>query len=695
MKKGKSLRGSKANGAARRPTRRVAAEPTRSFPIVGVGASAGGLEAFVELLRGVPADSGLALVLVQHLDPSHPSYLSEALARATKMAVVEIRDGMRIEPDHVYVIPSDADVGILKGTLVLLPRPADEHRPHLPIDFFFRALAADRGSQALGVVLSGTGSDGAEGLREIKAADGITFTQMPESARFSGMPTAALKAGVVDFALPIPELTQELLRVARHPLIRAGEAEVLAGPSDASALKKIFLLLRSAVGVDFSEYKLTTVRRRLARRMALLRLSGLEEYVRVLRNNPSEAKALFEDVLIHVTSFFRDGAAIEKLKERGLPELVERRRGGGTIRIWCAGCSSGEEAYSLVIVLLEYLREQHATDVSIQLFGTDVSERAIEVARNGIYPDAAVQSVSPERLSRYFTKLEGGGYRIDKFVRERCAFVKHDLGNDPPFSRLDLISCRNVFIYFGRVLQERVLATFHFALNQPGFLLLGRAENIPEGTDLFKVADKEGKLFSRTAVKTTLHLAPARELFPVQPRAGPRVGPATAQPTDLVRRVEAHLLDQYAPPGVFVNERMDILHFRGHTGPFLEPAPGQPQHNLLKMARKGLLADLRVAVSQARETGATVRRAGVHVEGEGPGRVIDLVVVPVASSPESGERVYAVLFEEARSPEARAPARAGKKGSAAAARPGAEPIRMEKLEEELKATKEYLQSIIG
>ena len=665
-----------------------------SFPVVGIGASAGGLEAFIDLVRGIPVDSGMAFVLIQHLDPNHPSYLREALSRATTLPVSEIRGGMKVEPNQVYVIPPDADVGILNGVLVLLARTTDARVPHLPIDFFFKALASDRGSNAGGVVLSGTGSDGTEGLREIKAAGGLTFAQTVASARFSGMPESAIKAGVVDVALPPAELAAELVALVRHPLLSARDGELLVGPTDAGDLQKIFLLLREAVGVDLSEYKVTTIRRRMARRMALLHLDRLEDYVPLLRKNRAEAQALFGDILINVTSFFRDEKAFDILKERVYPELIERKRGRGPIRIWCAGCSTGEEAYSLVIALLEVLKERHLTEISIQLFGTDVSEKAVEAARNGVYPDSAVKDVSPERLSQYFTKLDGGGYRINKFVRERCAFVRHDLASDPPFSKLDLVSCRNVLIYFGRALQERVIATFHFALNQPGFLFLGRAENIPEGENLFSVVDRDAKLFARTAVKTALHLAPAREAFAAVPRPDQALASRVPQPSELVRRVEAQLLDAYAPPGVFVNERMDILHFQGHTGPFLEPAPGQPQHNLLKMARKGLLADLRIAFAQAKETGRTARREGVRVEGDRAAKLCALVVVPVPVSPESGERVFAVLFEEGKPPLPEAqPSRSS--GGRIAARTRAAADRVEKLEEELQATKAYLQSIIG
>ena len=663
---------------------------------MGVGASAGGMEAFSELLQHIPSDSGLAFVLIQHLDPTHPSLLSEALAHSTRLPVHEIRDGMRVEPDHVYVTPSNADVGILQGRLALLPRAADERKPHLPIDFFFSGLAADLRNQAMGVVLSGTGSDGAEGLRAIKAEDGVTFAQDPKTAKFSGMPQAAIETGAVDFCLPIPELAKELTRIARHPFLLRHDADKSATLEDESELKKVLLLVRNAVGIDFSEYKLASIRRRLARRMALRRLATVEEYVRLLRNEPAEVQALFEDILIHVTSFFRDGEAFDSLKEHAFPDILEHKREGGTIRVWSAGCSTGEEAYSLLIVLLEFLAQEGASDVPVQLFGTDISDKAIDKARAGFYPDGAVRDMSAERLTRFFSKVEGGGYRISKSVRERCAFVKHDLASDPPFSKLDLVCCRNVLIYFGPELQKRVLATFHFALTEPGFLLLGRAENSADGANLFRMIDRENKIFARTAVKSTLRLAPARDALPAVAAAAE---PRTPSAPDLVRRAESLLLDRYAPPGVIVNGRMEILHFRGRTGPYLEPAPGQPQHDLLKMARKGLVADLRIAISQAKKQNETVRRSGVRIEQNGSTRVCDVVVVPVSSPPRSREDVLAVLFEEQAGPEAPTQARGPGEDRperepppAAEARLGQE--RLAKVEDELKTTKEYLQSII-
>lgn len=658
-----------------------------AFPVVAVGASAGGMEAFAELLRHILDDSGMAFVLIQHLDPTHPSYLRDMLARSTSLPVHEIQDGMRVEPDHVYVIPPNADVGILQGTLTLVPRSTEPHRPHLPIDFFFAALAVDQANPPIGVVLSGTGSDGTEGLRAIKAEGGITFVQDPRSAKFDGMPRAAIQSGVADLVLPIPELAAELQRIAHHPLLAAQiDQGALAGPLEAGEIEKVIALLRGVVGVDFSEYKRASIGRRLVRRMAMHRLTTLREYVQMLRDDRAEASALVEDILIHATSFFRDPKVYDELGERVFPELLNQKRGGGTIRVWSAGCSTGEEAYSLVICLLEFLDREGASGVPVQLFATDLSERVLEVARAGLYSETAVREVGPERLARFFTRVDGGGYRIGKPVRDRCAFAKHDLAHDPPYSKLDLVSCRNVLIYFAPELQKRVLGTLHFALNYPGFLLLGKSETIAERASLFSAIDKEAKIFARTAARSTLHITPARDM--TKASVGARVRPWTVE--ELVRHIENRLLDQYAPPGVIVNERMEILRFRGHTGPYLEPAPGEPQLDVLKMARPGLVADLRIAIAQAAKAGSSVRRAGVRVDHDGSTRICDVVVIPVTSSPAPQEHVFAVLFEEPRVPaETSGSAQARSAGEARKDEAG-----VAQLETELDATKAYLQSII-
>lgn len=676
-----------------------------NFPVVGVGASAGGLESFTEFLRGIPAATGMAFVLIQHLDPTHDSLLTDVLRRATSMPIEEIHDGVRLQPDHVYVIPPNADVGILEGALTVFERKPDARRPFLPIDFFLKALAADRRNQAVGVVLTGMGSDGAAGLRAIKEADGVTFAEDPATAKFSAMPEAAVRAGVVDFVLPIPRLAEELVRIAGHPYLRAARAlpTAAAGDPDGAGgagdddleLRKIFVLLRSALGADFSDYKRPSLRRRLARRMALRTQGTLREYVDLLERDRGEIDALFEDILIHVTSFFRDGAALDKLKESAFPAILEAKPEGAPIRFWVAGCSTGEEVYSLAICLLEYLADAERTARRpIQIFGTDLSERAVATARAGVYPDSIAQDLSPERLARFFEKLDGGKFRIAKHVRELCSFVRHDLASDPPFSKLDLVSCRNVLIYFNPALQQRVLAAFHFALGLHGFLLLGRTETILEGGPLFTPSDREGKLYARSTTRSTLHLAPTRDLIPAFRRVSELSAPIPAA-VEIVRRTESVLLDEYAPPGVVVNDRGEILHFRGRTAPFLEPASGLPQHNVFKMASEGLLAELRIALAQAKETRAKVRRDAIDVRVDGVVRRCNLVVIPVTLTPDSAESRFAVLFEPVAAPQPEPERAARTSNGASNGEKATEDPRVAHLSAELRATKEYLQTIIA
>lgn len=628
----------------------------------------------------------MAFVLIQHLDPTHTSLLRDALARATAMNVSQIEDGTRVEPNHVYVIPQNADIAIFHGVLTLLPRPEGNRKPHLPIDFFLRALAVERGSHAIGVILSGTASDGTEGLKAIKEGDGITFAQDPSSAKFGGMPRSAVDAGVVDYCLSIPQLAQELVRLSRHPYVAA--RQIQAPKNYDATLNEIFVVVRNAVGVDFSEYKAPTSARRLARRMVLRKVESLQEYLTLLQGDPEEVRSLYEDLLIHVTSFFRDPEVFEHLKTHVFPEILKHKTEGAPIRLWVAGCSTGEEVYSLAISLLEFLGNSTR---HLQIFGSDVSEKVIEKARAGLYPDTAMRDVSDERRRRYFTKVDRG-YRITKAVRDLCVFVRHDLAHDPPFSKLDLASCRNVLIYFGQALQKRVIPMFHYCLNQPGFLLLGRTEN-GSVSKLFSAADKSTKVFARTAVPSMLRFAPRAEVRPTESKAIDRGSVASSPRTvDLAKHLDRLLLARYAPPGVLVNEKMDILEFRGETGTYLQPAPGKPQSNIIKMARAGLLSTLRATIARAKKEMAPVRKKGVDVEQNGSTTTFDVVVIPFAGLPDPKEQLYVVLFEEVALPTAKR-ARSTREGSR---RPETlkEKRRVPKLEHELAATKLYLQCLI-
>ena len=661
------------------------------FPIVGVGASAGGLEAFSDLLHEIDARMGaMALVLIQHLDPTHTSFLREALVKTTRMPVVLAENGMRVELGHVYVIPPNTCLGIHGGRLTLSPRPDDPKVKYLPVDIFFRELAVDRGSRAIGIVLSGTASDGTEGLQAIKEANGITFAQQPASAKFGGMPQSAVDAGVVDYCLPIPELARELVRLCQHPYLLAPEA---GQPThDAATLKKIFAVVQETSRVDFGEYKSPTFERRLARRMALRRVDTTSAYLRLLEESPDEVWALYEDTLIHVTSFFRDADVVEHLKKSIFPLIIKTKSDAAPIRMWVPGCATGEEVYSLAIALDEFLGESSRP---VQIFGSDVSGKAIEAARAGIYGDSSMRDVSEERRRRYFTKVDRG-YRIGKAIRELCVFVQHDLARDPPFSKVDIVSCRNVLIYFDQALQKRVVPTFHYALNQPGFLVLGRAENISGFAQLFHVVDKTNKIFERTAVASTLRFARRPggkrppELAP-GPRGREREA-AAPPPPDLATRLDRLLLARYAPPGIVVNEKMEILQYRGQTGAYLQPAPGEPQNNAMKMARDGLPMTLRSTVIEAKKTGVPVRVSGVDVDQNGFTRTCDVVVIPLMGSPSVRDALYVILFEER--PIARGRAER-KQAERAPSDTKHDRGRLARLENELAATKEYLQTVVA
>jgi two-component system, chemotaxis family, CheB/CheR fusion protein len=673
-------------GARKRPRGRPA------FPIVGIGASAGGLEAFTQLLGALPLDTGLAFVLVQHLAPQHESMLTALLSHTTPLPIHEARDGMSLEANHIYVIPPNTNLAVLHGRLSLMPR-TEARGQHLPVDFFLRSLAADQKRRAIGVILSGTASDGTEGLRAIKAEGGLTFSQDEKSARYNGMPHSAIAAGVVDFVLPPEEIARELGRLGRHPYVAlpiAAQAEdvLLEGEED---LNKIFILLRSATGVDFSFYKPTTLKRRIARRMMLHKVDSLAHYVRFVRQTPKELDALYQDLLINVTSFFREPEVFEALKKRVFPRLLKDRAPRTPVRVWVPGCSTGEEAYSMAIALLEFLGTKGAS-VPVQVFATDISEPAIDKARAGLYPAGIAADVSAARLRRFFTKHDGG-YQISKAVRDACVFARQDVTKDPPFSKLDLISCRNLLIYLGPALQKRVIPTFHYALKPDGLLLLGGSETIGGFADLFALADRRHKLYTRKPAAHRMEFELPRH-GPAEEKAAPphAAPPASAAGFDYQREADRVLLGKYTPPGVVVNEHLDILQFRGHTGPYLEPAAGAASLNLLKMAREGLLLELRAAINDARRHNRPARRAAVQVKANGGFHAVDVEVVPLRPSPAARTGCFLVLFEEAASvaPPAGGTTPAARPARSAAA---AESRLTAQLRQELTATREYLQSV--
>ncbi|MGP1386358.1 MAG: chemotaxis protein CheB [Thainema sp.] len=628
-----------------------------NFPIVGIGASAGGLEAYTNLLRELPNDSGMAFVLIQHLKPDTPSMLSDILVRVTEMPVEQITDNLTVQPNHVYVIPPDKQMTISNDQLKLAPRDSAQ-RPFMPINLFFKCLADEYGHRAIGVVLSGLDSDGAEGLKCIKTAGGITFAQTQRTAQHSSMPNSAVATGFVDFILAPAEIAQTLADIAQHPYLNHSSLrshmhkseqdpsplEPENQPLQQNSLSVIYNLLRATTGVDFTQYKRTTFERRLRRRMVLHQLNSVEEYVEYLRTDLSEIKALYHDVLITVTSFFRDPDSFAFLKESVFPTLIEQKAPNASIRIWVTGCATGEECYSLTICLLECLSAQDA-NLSIQVFGTDVSEEAIDIARQGIYSENQMAGVSSERRSRFFTRNEGR-YQISKAVREMCVFARQNLGSDPPFSNIDLVSCRNVLIYFTPALQKRVLAIFHYALQANGFLWLGSSESVGETSELFSVVDKKHRVYSRNPVASHLSFDfVTSDYLALNPSRAPErqnMAAETSSHTNVQRQADQIVLNRYAPVGVIVSEQLEIIHFRGDTSLYVRPAPGEPSFNLLKMIRPSLLVEVRSVLEQTKTQKTITRREGLQVEGNP--RYVNVEVTPIRN-PLSQEFSYLLLFE--------------------------------------------------
>ncbi|MBW4516840.1 MAG: PAS domain-containing protein [Timaviella obliquedivisa GSE-PSE-MK23-08B] len=627
------------------------------FPIVAIAASAGGLEAFTQLLSHLPIDTGMAFVLIQHLDPAQKSLLTEILARTTTMPVSEAVEGIAVKPNEVYIIPPNKKMLLTKGVLRLTPREKTDGK-YMPGDAFFISLAADRGNKAIAVVLSGADGDGSLGLTVIKAAGGVTFAQCEATAKFESMPNTAVATGKVDFVLPPQAIAQELATLSRSPFLsRPSPPQLMqALPEPGDALATIFTLLLRTTGVDFSLYKPNTIDRRMQRRMLLYRLERLEDYAQYLQEHPAEVQALYEEILIHVTSFFRDPQAFQALKERVFPSIT-RNKLADPIRIWVAGCSTGEEVYSIAICLLEFLSEQTTTP-PIQIFATDISETAIGRARAGVYLENQMLDVSPERRQRFFILLEDGSYRISKAVRELCIFARQNLGSDPPFSNLDLISCRNVMIYLAEPLQKRVMPIFHYSLNSGGFLMLGTSESVGKAGDLFLLVEQRSKIYAKKLTATNPIFSFTTSPYPMvkkdeQPRA---LGNSTSR-FNLQREIDQMILNRYAPVGVVVNDQMEILQLRGDTTPYLKLAAGAPNLNLLAMVDAGLSMDLRTAIFQAQTQNISVRQAGIQVElGDPSGiceaarsRVVNLEVIPIQSAI-AESRYFLVLFEEAALP---------------------------------------------
>lgn len=671
------------------PENRDTAEPPRgepSFSVVGVGASAGGLDAFTQLLKGLPDDTGMAFVLVQHLAPSHPSALAEILSRATTMPVTEVQGEPEVEPNHVYVIPPDRSMIIVAGALQLLPR--EGRGAHHPIDQFFRSLAEERQHRAIGVVLSGTANDGTLGLEAIKAGGGITFAQ-DATAQHEGMPKSAIASGSVDFVLPPGEIAKEIVRIGQYPY--AGREGRTDPPEDKPSLAQVVQILHQATGVDFTHYKFNTLYRRVTRRMVFQKMTSLREYVPYLRQTAVEVDALYQDILINVTSFFRDPEAFEALKKQVFTALIKDRSPNDPVRLWTLGCSTGQEAYSLVMAFTEAATALGST-VPIQLFATDLNAAGIEKARAGIYSKNIAQDVSPERLRRFFTEVDGS-YRISKTIRDSCVFSRHNVLTDPPFSRIDVISCRNLLIYLEPVLQQRVMPLMHYALKPSGCLWLGGSETIGNHRNLFQVQDAKHKIYVKKPGST-----PGYGHFQLPQSGAPRVpfAPVGARPNEsaeLQREADRVLSGKFAPPAVLVSADLEILQFRGETGPYLAPAPGKASLNLLKMLREGLMVAVRGAVLRAGKEGIAVRDEGLSVRSNEGSQDVAVEVIPLRGQA-SKEGAFLVLFEGSQDQRPRSATHdQDSERRATAARQMTEGDNA-RVEQELAATREFLQSVI-
>ena len=680
--------------------------PPADFPVVGIGASAGGLAAFEAFFSGMPADvdPGMAFVLVQHLAPDHKSLLVDLIRRCTRMQVFEVADGMVVKPNCAYIIPPNHDMAFLNGTLELL-EPTAPRGQRLPIDFFFRSLAQDQHERAIAIVLSGTGSDGTLGVRAIKGASGMVMAQTPESAEFDGMPRSVIATGLVDYELPPAEMPARLITYAAHAFGKLSRHAPGVATLAQGALSKIFILLRAQTGHDFSQYKPTTIHRRIERRMAVHQIATMGGYIKYLQQTPSEVEALFRDLLIGVTNFFRDPEAFAVLEAQIIPRLFEDKPAGGTIRVWVTGCSTGEEAYSIAILLQERM-EALKTSYTVQVFATDIDAQAIATARMGLYPASIAADITPERLARFFAVDPGdNGYRVHKSIRDMLVFSEQDLIKDPPFSRLDLISCRNLLIYMGLDLQKRIIPLFHYALKPGGKLFLGTSEGIGEFGELFAVVDRKAKLYQRKEDFAGMQRAMLiRTLSPPLQSPGSIAGAGLHRGSGKVARpasptlrelTERTLLREVVPAGALVDGHGNLLYLHGRTGLYLEPSPGEAGvSNILNMAREGLRPGLAAALHKAAVSDERVRAAGLRVKTNGHFTRVNLSVLPLANGPADAAdtpetRLYLVILEEAPAAEVDEDPATKPRGAGSGA---SDRARIEALTEELRAKDEYLQS---
>ncbi|HTM46779.1 MAG TPA: chemotaxis protein CheB, partial [Polyangiaceae bacterium] len=654
------------------------------FPVVGIGASAGGLEALEVFLRKVPAQSGMAYVVVQHLDPNHKGMLIELLQRCSAIPVTQAQDKLKVQPNHVYVIAPGKDMSLLSGELHLLPHVSTRGL-NLPIDFFFRSLAEDQQQRAIGVILSGMGSDGTLGLRAIKEKAGATFVQALGSAKFDGMPRSAIESGMADLVAPVEELPEKIIAYCQHAL-HSKRPDVSIEDKAQSTLEKVCLLLRAHTGNDFSQYKQSTIYRRIERRMGLHQIDSLDHYVRYLRENPREIELLFKELLIGVTSFFRDAPTWEHLKQQVLPELLNGRPTGTVLRAWVPGCSTGEEAYSLAMIFKEAAAPfKPATNIALQIFATDMDRDAIDRARQGWYPDNIAADVSPERLRHFFVQEESG-FRVSKDIREMVVFAQQNIIMDPPFTKLDFLSCRNLLIYLSSDVQKKLIPLFHYSLSPGGILLLGSAETIGSFSNLFNPIDAKTRIYRKQNQGGSVPVDfPSSTQAPqhAMSESAQEAVPSKAVTSNLQVIADRVLVQRFSPLGVLCTDKGDILYISSRAGKYLEPAVGKANMNVIAMARDGLRFELSSAFSAAVRQDRIVRVHGIKVGTSGGTQGVDLTVQKLTEPKELRGSVM-ITFTDVPAGTALAPK--------ARTRGKREPSRIAELEQELQQAREELQT---
>ena len=626
-------------------------ESVSHFPIVAIGASAGGLEAMMELLQYLPSDTGMAFIYAQHLSPDHKSMLAEILSKKTKMKVQEIDDMDKIKPDNVFVIPHNKGIEVIEGHIRLIPR--SESNPSISIDTLFSSLAHAQKERVIGIILSGSASDGTMGIKDIKHEGGLTFAQ-DNSAKFTSMPHSAISAGVVDFILSPKEIALELARLSKHPFVRTDDAKAKNKnliDNNNPDLKAILKQLYTTTGVDFSVYKMTTIKRRIIRRMLLYKITTLKQYAKLLAQKNEETDILYQDLLINVTSFFRDSDTHKYLKETLFPKLLKSKNAGESLRIWVPACATGEEAYSIAMILLE-IQGGQTSNIPVQIFATDLSGFAISKARIGVYTKQELETVSPKRIQRFFTKTDGS-FRVNKVVRDMCVFAQHNILSDPPFSRLDFISCCNLFIYLDTAAQKKVVNTFHYALKNEGFLMLGKSENISHSVHLFASSNKKHKIFSRkigNGIKRLPELSSRLGQQNVFEKNSPGSNRIITLKNNSVNQhwldnaIDNVLVTEFMPASVVINHQMEIIQFRGSTDLYLTHPKGKATFNILKMARPEIAFELRNLISKSIKGKRRISKTGIELKINSAAKIISLEIVPLAI--EWNEPLLLILFTE-------------------------------------------------